>query len=95
MPKFAEIKAFTETAYNVDVPFDYIKLHLQRWDKYGLQLDPDFQRAHVWTEEQQIKFVEYALRGGVSGRDFYFNHPHELGFGLPIQADTPEQQLPE
>jgi len=30
----------------------------------GLNLDPDFQRAHVWTEDKQIAFVEFCLRGG-------------------------------
>lgn len=45
----------------------------------GLQLDPDFQRAHVWTREQQISFIEYFMRGGKSGRDLYFNHPNWMG----------------
>ena len=39
----------------------------------GLQLEPDFQRGHVWTEAQQIAYLEYLLRGGKSGRDLYFN----------------------
>lgn len=38
-----------------------------------LDLAPDFQRAHVWTEEQQISYCEYILRGGTSGKDLYFN----------------------
>jgi hypothetical protein len=28
------------------------------------KLDPDFQRGRVWSDEQQIKFVETILRGG-------------------------------
>lgn len=76
MAKFSEIKRFTEAHYHTDVPFDALDYNILRWvNNYGLQLDPDFQRAHVWTEEQQIKFVEYFLKGGVSGKDFYFNHP--------------------
>jgi len=40
-----------------------------------LQMNPDFQRGHVWTEEQQIAYIEFLLRGGESGRDLYFNCP--------------------
>lgn len=31
---------------------------------YTLDLDPDFQRAHVWTETQQIAFIEFLAQGG-------------------------------
>ena len=41
----------------------------------GLQMNPDFQRGHVWTEEQQTAYIEYILRGGESGKAFYFNYP--------------------
>lgn len=38
-------------------------------------MDPDFQRGHVWTEVQQIRYVEFVLRGGESSREIHFNHP--------------------
>lgn len=38
-----------------------------------LDLEPDFQRAHVWTPEQQVSYVEYILHGGESGKELYFN----------------------
>ncbi len=41
----------------------------------GLQMEPDFQRGHVWTEEQQIAFIEFFLRGGKTGRVIYLNNP--------------------
>jgi len=41
----------------------------------GLQLNPDFQRGHVWTQAQQIAYIEYVLRGGQSGLVLYFNKP--------------------
>lgn len=41
----------------------------------GLQLNPEFQRGHVWTEEQQIAWIEYHLRGGKSGNTIYLNNP--------------------
>lgn len=47
----------------------------QRNEGYGLQLNPSFQRGHVWTEQQQIAWLEFFLRGGKSGIDIYFNDP--------------------
>lgn len=51
----------------------YVKRIQKEVNDYNLQLNPDFQRCHVWTEEQQIAYVEFFLKGGKSGRDFYFN----------------------
>lgn len=47
--------------------------------QHRLQLCPDFQRGHVWTEAQQIAFVEFFLRGGKTGRVVYLNDPHWQG----------------
>jgi hypothetical protein len=70
---------FTPTpSYRVNIPWDYLEDNLDRYmnDRGGtalLDLEPDFQREHVWTTEQQIKYVEYILQGGMSGREIYFN----------------------
>jgi glycosyltransferase involved in cell wall biosynthesis len=45
----------------------------------GLELNPDFQRGHVWTEQQQIKYIEHLLRGGKTATTLYFNHPNWMG----------------
>ena len=37
-------------------------------------MNPDFQRAHVWSSTQQTAYVEYILKGGASGKDIYFNN---------------------
>jgi hypothetical protein len=38
---------------------------IQEWEvEEELELCPTFQRGHVWTQPQQIAFVEYILRGG-------------------------------
>jgi hypothetical protein len=39
---------------------------LDRYVAMGLQLNPEFQRGNVWTEEQQIKYIEYRLRAVIS-----------------------------
>ena len=75
--KFNEIPRFTRTG-SWECCFDlfsFIKHIDNEIQEFGLQLNPDFQRGHVWTEEQQIAFVEYFLRGGKSGTVVYFNNP--------------------
>lgn len=41
----------------------------------GLILNPDFQRGHVWTEDQQIAYVEFKLKKGKDPSPILFNHP--------------------
>jgi hypothetical protein len=42
-----------------------------------LEMNPDFQRGHVWTEKQQIAFIESILRGGAkNARVIYLNNPN-------------------
>ena len=80
MAKFREIKRFTiSRGYRVSVSWDDLVDHLARYQDMGLQMNPDFQRGHVWTERQQVAYVEYALRCGVGGREIFFNHPDWLG----------------
>ena len=47
--------------------------YIEREEAEGLVLNPDFQRGHVWTEEQQTAYIEYLLMGGLSGRTIYLN----------------------
>ncbi len=77
--KFNEIPQFiSSSGYEINMPLDFLENKIQEWikdDYYNLQLNPDFQRGHVWTKDQQISFVEYYFRGGTSGRVLYFNKP--------------------
>jgi len=75
MPNFQTIPKFKSWGnYVCDIGFSYLEEQLEDFSKgYDLDLDPDFQRGHVWTEEQQIAFVEFMLKGGKSGRDILFN----------------------
>jgi len=80
-PRFRDIPQFTQTAnYNVDVSWKYLENHLESYNKDqrsddGLQLEPDFQRSHVWDNYKRTCYVEYILRGGYAAREIYFNHP--------------------
>ena len=63
--RFRDIPPFIEGTYRADIPLDYIQKQLERYTKDpGLDLDPDYQRVHVWTPAQQEAFVEHLLRGG-------------------------------
>lgn len=69
-----------------------IKDTLTNWkDRYKLvELDPDFQRGHVWSEDQQTKFIESMLRNtvGESSLTIHFNNPYYRG-DQPKNTDLP------
>ncbi len=69
------IKKYTsEGRYQVNFDIDSFPEAIQRYvDKHKLQLNPDFQRGHVWTEAQQIAYVEFILKGGQI-QPIRFNH---------------------
>lgn len=75
--RFRDIPQFIQTGgYAVNVNLFHLERQINDFVEEGLQMNPDFQRGHVWTEQQQIAYVEYFLRGGRSGLDIYFNHPN-------------------
>ena len=77
---WSDIPRFPNIHYRVNTPWQDIVKTMERYvGEYGLNLDPDFQRGHVWTEAQQISYVEYMLREPQSGRDIFFNHPNWMG----------------
>ena len=60
--------------YKINMPLNFIKKHLEEEIKdMGLNLDPNFQRAHVWDLVKRVKYVEFLLKGGKSN-PIYFNH---------------------
>lgn len=80
---FSDIKRFPNIHYRIDVPWDFLDEQLRHYSDTtcGQPLDicPDFQRGHVWTEEQQIAYVEFMLKEPQSGRELYLNHPNWMG----------------
>ena len=61
--------------YRTHVSWDSLTYHMKRYYEYGLNLDPDFQRGHVWTEEQRERYLEYELSRGVGSNVIRLNHP--------------------
>ncbi|MGU5821722.1 DUF262 domain-containing protein [Aeromonas caviae] len=74
------IRPLPNPRYTIDASFRYIELQLNGYEQDwgGLNLEPDFQRGHVWTHEQRVAFIEGIFRGtvGESQRIIQFNVPH-------------------
>lgn len=75
---FKDIPQFTRDGnYRVNVSWNYLEEALAGYqDRKGtacLDLEPDFQRGHVWKESNQRAFVEHVLRGGMGSKEIRFN----------------------
>jgi hypothetical protein len=74
MPRINDIPKLPQAHYEVDVAWEFLEDHLSKFiEAYQLDMNPDFQRGHVWSKQQQIAYVEWILRGGESGKILFFN----------------------
>jgi hypothetical protein len=64
----ALIRPIAFARYEVDIPMNHIESTLAGYarDWESLDLTPDYQRGHVWTQSQQTYFIENLLRGVVT-----------------------------
>jgi len=81
---FKKVTKFTDSGKTIQVvPLKELHYTINRFqEKYNLELNPDFQRGHVWTEKQQIAFVEYVLKGGFL-QPIRLNHNDWMNFKDP------------
>ena len=77
-PSDDEMDPFPHYEGGTSVTLDYLAWHFDNEVAVGLDMDPDFQRGHVWTEAQQVAYVEYMLRGGKTGVDIITAHTGDL-----------------
>jgi uncharacterized protein with ParB-like and HNH nuclease domain len=96
--KFTDIPQLPYVGYETCVPWTSIEDNIQRYSNPDrppvINLDPDYQRVHVWTREQQILYIEYALRGGEVGRNITFNCPGWMNnFKGPYELVDGKQRL--
>lgn len=56
---------------------EWINVENNACGENSLELNPEFQRGHVWTTQQQVKFLENLMRGLIdnSGLTIRFNNP--------------------
>ena len=80
--RFQDIPPFTRSSsYRVNVGWLHLESTIASYAADSAQsgipfeMDPDFQRAHVWDREKQSRYVEFVLRGGKSSRDILWNCP--------------------
>jgi ribosome modulation factor len=97
--RWYKVPQFPKAHYEVDVGWAYLERMLENWDETasghgGLNMDPDYQRQHVWTREQQVAYVEYVLAGGEVGRNITWNSPDWMrGFQRPTELVDGKQRL--
>lgn len=74
------IQPLKTARYEVDMEWRWFLEHIKKMgeDYDGLEMNPDFQRGHVWTPEQQQHYLENVLRGVISTSGFLiqFNCPN-------------------
>ena len=97
--KWDDIPQFTRDAnYCVDISWSYLEswlTHQEEGCPAGFELDPEFQRHHVWDDFKRRRYVQFILRGGRSSRDIYFNCANYMGSGPegPMQLVDGKQRL--
>lgn len=76
----ALIRPLPNAIWTADFPLNSLEGGLDSFAKDwgGCNLEPDFQRGHVWNREQQERYVEAMYRGTLpsSGLLVQFNCPH-------------------
>lgn len=68
------VQRYPDVRYTVTVPWDHVENQVVRHSRAGsgLDLDPEWQREHVWTREQQVRYIEHILSGGRVARELTF-----------------------
>jgi hypothetical protein len=88
------IRPMARATYQVDLRLAYIEEFIAEQSEHcrsmggSFELDPDFQRGHVWTREQQVRYIESLIRG-IAPRLIIFNCPGWTRRDLV--GDIPEQ----
>lgn len=81
---YAIVRPLPAATYEVDVHLARLPVFLDQLKSDvesaggSFELEPDFQRGHVWTLEQQTRFMESLIRGCAPAR-ILFNCPGWLG----------------
>jgi hypothetical protein len=81
MPNFQKIPQLIGFGnYSITIDFTMLLARIEDfYSECNLDLNPEFQRGYVWTQEQKERYVEFLLQGGNSGKDILFNYPVWLG----------------
>jgi hypothetical protein len=72
-------KLTSSPTYRIDICLRYFVRTIDDYKKEGLDIDPDFQRGHVWNDVQRTRWVEYLLKGGKVHHALMANQPDWMG----------------
>ncbi len=73
---FSLIPQFPRSHYRINLPWDQLERQLSQYtENYALDLNPEFQRAHVWNDAQRTAYMEFKLMGGPGSDEIFFNAP--------------------
>lgn len=93
---YETIRPMPSSSYEADIHLHYLPTWLKDQERDcidmggSFELCPDFQRGHVWTEEQRVAFVEAFLGNRAEAR-IRFNAPNYSGRGS--KGDLPENSM--
>ena len=71
-------RTYPHACYEVDVEWSMLEWHLARQAETSRDIDPDFQRGHVWNDAQRVAYVEHVLCGGETGKNLLVAHTGRL-----------------
>lgn len=80
--KLADLPKYYKSNYHTEVGIGYLKEFIKTIDEdtkcefgedFMLEMNPDFQRGHVWNQDQKVKYLEHLLMEGESGKEILFN----------------------
>jgi len=92
--KYSDIIQFPFAPYRCNIGWKHIPMWFEEL-KNIINLDPPYQRGYVWTEFQKTAFIEHRLKGGISGRDIYWNCEGWMRgqFDTPLEIVDGKQRL--
>jgi hypothetical protein len=82
--------AWTASTHGCDYELPTIEKGLQSWD---IDVSPDYQRGHVWTDEQRSAFCGYWLQGGTTPTLWIWHPPEVMGNGPRPELIDGKQRL--
>jgi hypothetical protein len=76
---FKDVPQFPRAHYEIDISWGSLEEYLNKEHSPSLELEPDYQRGHVWNKEQRTAYIEYGLMGGEKSMDITTNCPGWMG----------------
>lgn len=84
----------SETAHWCEIDRWYVGVDSDKpWMRHIIDLNPEYQRGHVWTQDQKVAYIEYCLRGGKTNNTVVFNQRDPEDGSCPYECVDGKQRL--